>query len=206
MVVAPAAVLLLASCSSMSPWMSKQFSVGPRSVVQYGPSKPGTSAASSPAKPVAADAVTIAVADLNAEGVSRSESAVIAELVRSEMMKTGAFKVIEKKNMDGILAEQAFQQTGCTDTDCAIKLGRVLNVRRMVVGSFGKLIEKYFLSLRVVNVETGEVVFGESAKGSTADEMEMAVRTTVARMAASPAARSGGTAPAPAPVAPSPSY
>jgi PBP1b-binding outer membrane lipoprotein LpoB len=182
-----AAAILLSSCAHVDPWFSKQFSVGQRSVVQSGPSSAASAPAPAPARPVAQDAVTIAVADLGAEGVSRSDSAVIADLVRSEMMKNGSFKVIEKKSMDTILAEQAFQQTGCTDTECAVKLGKVLNVKRMVVGSFGKLLDKYFLNLRVVSVETGEVVFGESAKGSTADEMDLAVRNIVARMAGSPA-------------------
>ena len=45
----------------------------------------------------------------------------------------------------------------------------------MVVGSFGKLMSRYFINIRVVDVETGNVVFSDSAKGDTVDAIEIGV-------------------------------
>ncbi|MEK7475113.1 MAG: CsgG/HfaB family protein [Candidatus Coatesbacteria bacterium] len=120
--------------------------------------------------------LNMAVSELISQGVSASDSAVISDMLRAELVKTKRFNIIEKANMDKILAEQAFQQSGCTSEECAVKLGKLLNVHRMIVGSFGKLMDKYFVSLRVVNVETGAVLFADSAKGRTVEDIETGIQ------------------------------
>lgn len=127
--------------------------------------------------------LNVAIADLRAENVSAGDAAVMADLLRNELVKTGTFNVIEKQNMDKVLAEHAFQQTGCTNEECAVKLGKLLNVQRMAVGSFGKLLDSYFLNIRVVNIETGQVNFADSAEGATVKDLKTAVRDMARRMA-----------------------
>ena len=128
-------------------------------------------------------ALNIAVSELEPQNVSAGDAAVIADLLRAELVKNGTFNVVEKANMQKILAEQAFQNTGCTSQDCAVKLGKVLNVQRIVVGSFGKLIGTYFVNIRVVNVETGKVVFADSVKAAAIDDIETGLRELSIRMA-----------------------
>ena len=76
---------------------------------------------SSMAEPVG----NIAVKDFKANNASASEAAAISEFVRSAFVKSGKYNVVDKANMEKILAEQAFQQTGCTDQACAVKLGKM---------------------------------------------------------------------------------
>jgi curli biogenesis system outer membrane secretion channel CsgG len=129
-------------------------------------------------------ALNFAVSDLQPQGISKSDAAVIAEMLRTELIRAGVFNVVEKANMDKLLAEQAFQQTGCTTSECAVKLGKLLNANGIVVGSFGKLLNRYLVSVRLVDVETGQAVVAEEAKGDTVDEIEKAVDGMVLRMAA----------------------
>jgi hypothetical protein len=103
--------------------------------------------------------------------------------------------------MEKVLAEQAFQQTGCTSQECAVKLGRLLNVQLMIVGEFGKLMGDSFATVRVVNVESGEIVYADKAKGNTSDQLEAALRS-VARRVAGLETGGGTPAAAPAPAAP----
>jgi hypothetical protein len=119
--------------------------------------------------------LNMAVSDLTPQGVSASDAAVIADMLRSELVKDRRFNVVEKQNMEKILTEQAFQQSGCTSEECAVKIGKLLNVQRMIVGSFGKLMDKYFVNLRVVNVETGAIVFADSAKGRSVEDIESGI-------------------------------
>jgi TolB-like protein len=133
-------------------------------------------------KPVAGG-INLAVLDMTPQGVSASDASVITDMIRGELVKTGAVNVIEKQNMDKILAEQAFQQTGCTSEECAIKMGKLLNVQRIMVGSFGKLLDKYLVNVRVVNVETGKVVYADSAGGRTTDALEEQLKSLAERVA-----------------------
>ena len=83
-----------------------------------------------------------------------------------------------------VLAEQAFQQTGCTSQECAVRPGKLLNVRRIVVGNCGKLLGTYFVSIRVVGVETGQATYADQAKGATPEAIEGSVAGLSLRMAA----------------------
>lgn len=132
---------------------------------------------------VPAEQLNMAVADLEPQNVSSGDSAVIADMLRNELVKSGVYNIVEKKNMDKVLAEQAFQQTGCTSEECAVKLGKLLNVQRIVVGSFGRLLNKYYVSIRVINVETGKIDFGDSARGETVEQIEKGVQELAIRIA-----------------------
>lgn len=127
--------------------------------------------------------LNLAVSDLAPQGVSGTDAAVIADLLRAELVRTNAFNIVEKQNMDKVLAEHAFQQTGCTSEECAVKLGKLLNVQRMAVGSFGKLMESYILSIRVIDVETGSVPYADSVEGKTVGDLRNGVKDLAARMA-----------------------
>jgi len=131
------------------------------------------------------DRMTIAVTDLEAQGVAASSAAVASDWLRDELVKTGAWRVQERKNMEKVLAEQALQQTGCTDAECAVKLGKILNVKRMVVGTLGKFEGSYVASVRLVDVETSEVVQSETAKGETIEVVEAGIRN-LARLLSQP--------------------
>lgn len=60
----------------------------------------------------------IAVLNLEAVGVSESESITLSDRLRSELVNSGAFTVIERNEMETILEKQGFQQTGCTSEGC----------------------------------------------------------------------------------------
>jgi TolB-like protein len=100
----------------------------------------------------------IALSDLSAQGVDASASAIISDRLRNELFNTGLFTVIERGQMQEILKEQGFQQSGCTSDQCAIEVGQILNVKYIVVGSVGLLGRIYTLSTRVIDVASGKVI------------------------------------------------
>ncbi|MHB9156146.1 MAG: CsgG/HfaB family protein, partial [Endomicrobiales bacterium] len=81
----------------------------------------------------------IAVIDFEGKGVSPLEASIFADFLRNGLVNTGTFNVVEKANMEKLLSEMAFQQTGLTSTEDAVKIGKILNVRKMVLGSVSRL-------------------------------------------------------------------
>jgi curli biogenesis system outer membrane secretion channel CsgG len=53
----------------------------------------------------------------------------------------------------------------------------------MVVGSFGKLLDSYLLNVRIVDVETGRIIFADRAAGTTATAIQDEIRSLAKRMA-----------------------
>ncbi len=103
----------------------------------------------------------IAVSELDAKGVTISEAAIVTDFLRNDLFTTGKFEVLERAKMKEILEEIAFQQTGCTTAECAVEMGKILNVEKMIVGSLSRLGNTYYVSIRFVDVATGKVEFAD---------------------------------------------
>ena len=69
--------------------------------------------------------------------------------------------------MDRILVEQSFQSSGCTDSECAVKMGKLLNVQKMIIGSLTKFGNYYYISASVIDVETGKIDCSEKVACKT---------------------------------------
>ena len=57
------------------------------------------------------------------------ESATLTDRLQSEMVNTNAIIMVERNQMEEILNEQGFQQSGCTSAECAAEVGALLGVR-----------------------------------------------------------------------------
>jgi len=141
---------------------------------------------------------TVAVMDFTAINAPGSEASVLSEFVRSAVIQSGVFTVVDKKNMDKMLAEQAFQQTGCTSDECAVKLGKILNVRKMIVGSYSIMGQTRFLTSRLVDVETGKIEASAKEKGFSPEDADTAAEKMVHTLIGGE--EPADSAPAPAPV------
>jgi hypothetical protein len=105
------------------------------------------------------DKKNIAVIDLSTRGgLSQSEVGVLTDRLRSMLVSTNVFNVVERGKMEAILQEVGFQQSGCTSTECAVEVGKILNVQQMVTGSIGKLGATYTLDISVIDVATSKIV------------------------------------------------
>jgi len=100
----------------------------------------------------------IAVMDLEANGISASDVAGLSNRLRSLLFNTQKFTVIERSRMNEILTEQGFQQSGCTNTACAVEIGQLIGVEKIIMGSIDKVADIYSVNLRVVNVGTGQIL------------------------------------------------
>lgn len=101
--------------------------------------------------------LTIAVLDLQPEGVKQSTARIITERLRSELLKTRAFVVLERGQMEEILKEQGFQQSGCVAEECYVEVGQLLGVSHMVGGSIGKVGKTVSINLRLIDVSSGVI-------------------------------------------------
>jgi len=101
----------------------------------------------------------IAVMNLKAEGTLQSSSGILSDRLRAELFNTGKFLVMERGEMDNILKEQGFQQSGvCDDKACIVEMGQLLGVEKILAGSIGQLGTVFLINLRVIDVKTGAMI------------------------------------------------
>jgi len=109
--------------------------------------------------PAAERPYAVAVMPLSVQGSDSASGGTYAEVIADELLKSGTVRVLERSQMERILKEQGFQQSGaCDASECAVEVGRLLGIERMVVGSVGRVGQSGIFTLRAVDVGTGEVV------------------------------------------------
>jgi len=59
----------------------------------------------------------------------------IADMLVGQLVRNGNYSVIERKQLDRVLQEQNFQQSGRADASTAAQLGRLLGVDAIIIGS-----------------------------------------------------------------------
>ncbi len=101
---------------------------------------------------------SIAVMDLDGRGISTDEVLSLSDRLRSALVRTGKATVVERSKMQQVLAEQDFQMTGCTSNECAIEIGQLLGVTRMVAGSIGMVGSTYSIDVRIIDIQTGRIL------------------------------------------------
>lgn len=98
---------------------------------------------------------SVAVLDFEANGIPVYEAETLTERLRSEIQKTNAFRITDRKLLDKILNEQALQQSGCTTDECSAEIGQLLGAQFMISGSIGKLGDTFTVESKLVSVSTG---------------------------------------------------
>ncbi len=106
----------------------------------------------------------VAVLDFEAKGIPVYEVETLTERLRSEIAKTKAIRLTDRKLLEKILQEQGLQQSGCTTDECAAEVGQLLGAQFMISGSIGKLGDTYTVDTKMVSVTTGAT---ERAKTAT---------------------------------------
>lgn len=106
--------------------------------------------------PAASSKVTAAVLDFEGAGINKMEAVTLTQRLGSELVKTNVLIMVERNQMNEIMEEQGFQQSGCTSAECAAEIGALLGVQKMITGSFGKIGNTYTIDARMFSVETGQ--------------------------------------------------
>jgi len=122
----------------------------------------------------AKEKMRIAVLDLKARGISRATSAAISNLLRSDIVDTGLFTVVERSQMNEILREQGLQMTGCTDSSCAVEVGKLLSARKILIGEVARIGASTIITVRIVDVEKGVAEFASKAQAATSRDLNRA--------------------------------
>jgi TolB-like protein len=100
---------------------------------------------------------SIAVLDFQGRNISKEEALALTDRFASELTNTNKFKVMERERMNLILQEQEFQQTDCVDQACAVDIGQVIAVRKIVTGAVSKVGAIYTVNAKIIDVETGKI-------------------------------------------------
>lgn len=142
-------------------------------------------AAPSPRRRVAVLDFDYATVHSNVAGIMGSDVDIgkgIAIMLVSELARNGTYTVMERAQLDRILNEQNFQQDSRADASTAAKLGRLLGVDAIIIGSITQFQREdkninlgmrretkatVAIDARIVQIGTGEILGVAQGKGES---------------------------------------
>ncbi|MCK5599209.1 hypothetical protein KAI78_06260 [bacterium] len=120
-------------------------------------SKPKKEKKRSFAEEVPKKMISIAIMEFEAPEVPESYSDVIEDMISDELLDTGKYTVIERSALKVIMDEVEFQKTGCVSAECAVEVGKILAVNKMVIGKISLINNMYYIRAKIVDVETSRI-------------------------------------------------
>ena len=132
------------------------------------------------ATPPRDDRPTVAVMHFNNGAIGKEHEELdplrggIADILTSELAANPRIRVVERDQLDKLVAEQKLGASGSVDAATAVRVGRLLGVHHMIFGGFvtdrrGRM----RLDARAVDVETGRIEHVETVKAKTDDFSDM---------------------------------
>jgi TolB-like protein len=114
--------------------------------------------------------MTIAVADFRSVGCPFFLGAAVAEQVRVRLSEEEGWILVEKGQITAVAAEQRLNLSGLVDDATAVKVGKFVGARYVIVGSVNGMGHHYTLAARLVDVETGIGLMGFETTTSEGEE------------------------------------
>lgn len=100
---------------------------------------------------------------------------------QNELFKINKFQLVEQEKMTAILEEKGLAQTGCTQSDCYIELGKTIGVDRMITSHISSIGKVTTIATKVIDVQTGKIL--RSAVIDTKDDFEKLIKKDVGILA-----------------------
>ncbi len=97
----------------------------------------------------------------------------VADILVTEMAANPNIRVLERDQIEKVMAEHRLVADGQVDAGTAIRVGKLLGVHHMIFGAFVGIGDSWRLDARAVNVETSAVEHVESVSGKQATLMSM---------------------------------
>ena len=129
-----------------------------------------------------AKAGRIAVLDFNASvGITQSDVDGISAIFLTHFSPQG-FTLVERTQINRVISEQGFQRSALTNQQM-VRVGQILNLSHIVIGDVNIVSGRFNLDVRVVCVQTGEIVARDGTDWARASAPREPMRILAQRLA-----------------------
>lgn len=109
----------------------------------------------------AAEIPVVAVWDFKADGVSQRTAFLCSDYLRKELADKGRVIIREREEMDNMLDQVGENLEECTEEGCAFRLGKWLDVDKMITGKVSKTGTRYIVMTKYLDLESAKIDFQE---------------------------------------------
>ena len=123
-------------------------------------------------------------------GISQADVDGIADIFITYFQPAG-YTMVERTQIDRVIDEQGFQRSNMTESQM-VRIGKILNVSKVVIGRVNVVMRQYNVDVRVINVETGTIAAKEGQQFA-ATSYRATMKSIAQNLASKIAIKSGPT-------------
>lgn len=103
--------------------------------------------------------ISLAILDFEgSKGIEKEQLQAITDRFQAAVIDAGGFRVLDRNQMESVLKEQGFQQSGvCNSSECQVQMGQLLGVDKLISGKVVRIEDVWAISLRYLNIGNGQV-------------------------------------------------
>ena len=90
--------------------------------------------------------------------------------IENALVNVGKVRVVDRQNIAEIVKEYEFQQSDLTDESSAVEIGKLSGADIIVIGSISYVGETFYLNIKLISVETAEIIGSSIADAVNARE------------------------------------
>jgi len=117
----------------------------------------------------------LAVLEPEGKGLSKDEVwmlSLVQSSIAADFNKYSSITIIDRQNLEAIIAEQKRSLSAITSDEDAIKIGNLANASHILTGKITKTPKTFMLELAITDAETGKRQASYSPKGITPSQVE----------------------------------
>jgi hypothetical protein len=115
---------------------------------------------------------TLAVLDLTAKDVPAEGMSQVYNSLYDALSKSHEFDMVDHAKIEQTLADNKLQLSDCSSDECAVKIGKMLNCQKIVVGNVEKTNAHYYLHIKMLNVGNGYTASSLTTNADTLDSLK----------------------------------
>lgn len=103
----------------------------------------------------------------------------LQQMLTTEFAQNPGLRVVDRAQIAEIIREQDLGTSGRVDPNTAAQIGRIVGARYVILGGFIDFYGDFRLDIRIVNVETSEIVRTEKVRQSREDLYDLVLEAAV---------------------------
>ena len=100
------------------------------------------------------------------DGLGKAMSSMLISDIESNVSPK-RLQLVERVQIQKILKEQNFQASASVNKNTAVEAGKILGVNYLLVGDVYVLNDQLIINARLINTETGDIIFSKKQEGKT---------------------------------------
>jgi hypothetical protein len=104
------------------------------------------------------------------KNVDHETASGVMVFIENAFVNVGQVRVVDRENIAKIVKEYEFQASDLTDESTAVEIGKLSGADIIVIGSISYVGEIFYLNIKLISVETAEIIGSSIADAVTAKE------------------------------------